>query len=102
MYFREKIEEGVRYFQNHYLELQGFQILEILQVVEKFPKIVNGEMNPRLYVAIMEQEIWAFISSMQWGEIPSSNGFPKGILYGFLLIVKGGPHQGSSRIPSLM
>jgi hypothetical protein len=67
-YFRDKVEEGVYFFQNLYKEKEGCSIEEILEVLSNFPPVFSYEMNKMMEEGVFEVEELVSILSMRKGK----------------------------------
>jgi hypothetical protein len=74
--FKEKVEAGVRHFQNIFSSQAGFPIQEILEVVGKFPSVFTKEMNQSLREEVTEVELLVSLSSMKNGKSLGPDRFP--------------------------
>jgi hypothetical protein len=55
--FKEKVEEGARYFLSLFQEPRGCPMQEILHVISKFPSVIYEEMNMSLSEEVLEPEV---------------------------------------------
>jgi hypothetical protein len=67
--FREKDEVGACHFEKLFEAPEGFQIQEILEVVNKFPRAFTEDMNKYLDEEVSEDELKGALFTMQSGKI---------------------------------
>jgi hypothetical protein len=72
--FKEKAEEGTRFFHSMFREPRGHPIQEILQVISKFPTVFSEEMNHSLCEEALEVKVQESLFSTQKRKSPRPDG----------------------------
>lgn len=80
--------EGVRHFQNLFMEKRGRLIQEILDVLSKIPSMFTEEMNLVPEEIVSEQEVLVALSLMQKGKSHGPDGFTVEFFIGFYELLK--------------
>ena len=86
--FKEKTKAGEKFFKNLFKEPEGFIILEILKVINLFPKLITEEMNNFLRKEDTEEEMEKTIYSIHKGKSLGPDGFNIEFFQGSFDLVK--------------
>ena len=72
--FNEKWEAGKSFFKTLFEEPKGYNIQEILKVINLFPRLIDEEMNKSLRDEVIEEELEKIVYSIHKGKSPGLNG----------------------------
>jgi hypothetical protein len=87
--FKYIAKVGKAYFSGLFKDPPGCPILEILKVVEIFPRSFTVDMNEYLQAEILEGEVLAIIEAFQKRKIPGPDWLIVEIFLGFYDLLKG-------------
>jgi glutaredoxin 2 len=68
-YFEKKVETGRGHFSTLFKEPTGYNITEIMKILNMFPSVINDEMNQALEAYVTSEEVFSVLSSFKKGGV---------------------------------
>ena len=78
----------MHHFHKRFSAPPGCPIIEIMEVLNIFPKLIIDEMKQDLMKEVTEEELAKILASFQKGKIPSPDGFTVEFFLGFYDLIK--------------